>query len=87
MSIKEKAEKTITEGDIQFFGVRVWETENSYVVWTSSQEYDFPNKDRAERFCKGLRNKNGGAYAYELFYAPDDEGNEREPIAFWNRKE
>jgi hypothetical protein len=69
------------------FGVRVWETENSYVIWTSSQEYDFPNKIMAERFCKVLRNKRGGAYAYELFHAPDDKGNEREPIAFWNRKE
>jgi hypothetical protein len=69
------------------FGVRVWETKKSHSIWTSSQEYYFQSEDRRERFCKDLRNKRGGAYAYELFHAPDDSGNEREPIAFWNRKE
>lgn len=71
----------------QSFGVRVWETKKSYDVWTGSQEYDFCDKEKAETFCKALRNKKGGAYAYELFYAPDDKGNEREPIQFWNEEE
>lgn len=72
---------------LEHYYVRVWETEKAHKAWTNSQDCFFCDKDGAERFCKGLRSKERGAFTYELGSFSEDDYPTTEPFSFWNRKE
>ena len=63
------------------YEVRVWEKPESYENNQSEADYQFSSIQEAEKFCLEL--KKGGADAYHLGYATDDDGSGWEFIEGW----